>query len=418
MTSFSKYRPFFVMGSVYLLLMQVALLGMVFATGSIGQADFRMFYAGGTLVRTGHGDQLYDYEKTAATESEVAGKTGASLPFNHPAYEGLLFALLSFLSYKKAFWVFFCLNIALLFMIFRLLTPAAAWIRETWAALPAMVVAGFLPVGVCLFHGQDSILFLFIIVVACALLNNKSDFAAGLVLGLGMFRFQLVLPLLVFLCFARKWRLLSGFAVTCLGAVFLSILVAGSDSLLGYPRYLLLMSGGVHTESQRITYGIWPTGMPNLRGLIDLCCSRWLSSSAVQIVTIVASVILMGWAIIKRLPFEMLVMVAFLVSYHGYKHDAVLLLLPLLKYTIPALVSGWKRLICWCLLVASPTVLFAFRVPLAVMALLCLAFIAAAKAGEGGADETAREEASVQNYRSAKPGSGDEPNVLVARNED
>jgi len=53
----------------------------------------------------------------------------------------------------------FCLNIALLFMIFRLLTPAAAWMRETWAALPAMVVAGFLPVGVCLFHGQDSILF-------------------------------------------------------------------------------------------------------------------------------------------------------------------------------------------------------------------------------------------------------------------
>jgi len=111
---------------------------------------------------------------------------------------------------------------------------------------------------------------------------------------------------------AVKWRLLSGFAVTCLGAVFLSILVAGSDSLLGYPRYLLLMSGGVHTESQRITYGIWPTGMPNLRGLIELFCGRWLSSSAVQIVTSLPSAALMGWATMKRLAFEMLVMVAFL----------------------------------------------------------------------------------------------------------
>jgi len=406
MTSFSKYRPFFVMGSIYLLLMQVALVGMVFTTGSIGQSDFRMFYAGGTLVRTGHGDQLYNYEKTAATESEVAGNAGASLPFNHPAYEGLLFALLSLLSYKKAFCVFFCLNIALLLMIFRLLTPAAAWIRESWPALPAMVVAGFLPVAVCLFHGQDSILFLFIIVIAYTLLNNKKEFTAGLVLGLGMFRFQLVLPLVVFLCFARKWRLLAGFAVTCLGAVFLSILVAGPHSLLGYPRYLLLMSAGLRSDSQRITYGIWPTGMPNLRGLIESFCSRWLSPSAVQIVTIVASVVLMGWAIMKRLPFEMLVIAAFLVSYHSQTHDAVLLLLPLLKYTIPALVSGWKRLICWCLLVASPTVLFAFRVPLAVVALPCLAFIAAATGGKASADEPSRQEGAGAKLWTRNPGSG------------
>jgi len=61
-----------VIGSIYLLLMQVALLGMVFCHRFDSQADFRMFYAGGTLVRTGHGDQLYDYEKNCCYESELA----------------------------------------------------------------------------------------------------------------------------------------------------------------------------------------------------------------------------------------------------------------------------------------------------------------------------------------------------------
>jgi hypothetical protein len=376
MSFFARYRPFFVMGSIYLVLVQIALMAMVFYTGTVEQADFRAFYAGGTLVRTGHGDQLYDYEKTAAVESEVAGKVGASLPFIHPAYEGLLFAGLSRLSYRKAFWAFLGINVGLLLLIFRLLMPAAEWIGETWKALPAITVAGFLPVGVCLFHGQDSILFLFLIVVAYRLLNEERDFAAGMVLGLGVFRFQLVLPLVICLCFARRWRLLAGFALTSVGAAVASIVVGGTGSLVGYPRYLLLMGGGLRTEAQRQTLGIWPTGMPNLRGLMELLCGGWLATWATQLVTIMASVAVIGWAIVKRLPFELLVAVAFLVSYHGQTHDAVLLLLPLLKYAIPAVAGGWKRMLSWCLLVASPMVLFAARVPLAVVALVCVVFVA------------------------------------------
>jgi len=51
------------------------------------------------------------------------------------------------------------------------------------------------------------------------LLNNKTDFAAGLVLGLGMFRFQLVLPLLVF-CVLRVNGAIVWVCGNLLGAYF------------------------------------------------------------------------------------------------------------------------------------------------------------------------------------------------------
>src|SRR6516225_3766119 len=119
MISFAKYRPFFIMGSIYLLLMQLGFLAMIFATSSVAKADFRMFYAGGYMVRTGQAPQIYDRQKTDATEEEMAGHGGADLPFNHPAYEALLFAVLSLLPYKAAFGLFSGINLVLLIVIYQ-----------------------------------------------------------------------------------------------------------------------------------------------------------------------------------------------------------------------------------------------------------------------------------------------------------
>src|SRR5438552_14146791 len=112
MTTLSRYRPFFVTGSIYLIVVQIVVVGLGLSGGLAGRADFRSFYSAGYLIRSDHGDQVYDYKKTAATESEVVGKVGANLPFIHPAYEGLLFLFL---------------NMALLVLVFRLLMPAPIW---------------------------------------------------------------------------------------------------------------------------------------------------------------------------------------------------------------------------------------------------------------------------------------------------
>jgi len=358
------------MGSIYLALIQLVVVGLGFSRALAGQADFRNLYSAGYLIRASHGDQIYDYKKAAETEAEVVSKVGPNFPFIHPAYEGLLFAPLSFFSYKKAFWVFFALNVALLVTACRLMMPASEWIGEIWRALPVMMAGGFLPVGICLVQGQDTILLLLILAGAYRLEKNGKDFTSGLILGLGMFRFQLVIPLVVWSCFERKWKLLAGFGLTCLGMGIVSALVVGPSSLIGYPRYLLAMSG-------KQAYGMWPMVMPNLRGLISLLFAGWVPVTMLQSLTMAASLALLGGAIVKRVPYELMIVVALLVSYHGYIHDSVLLLLPLLKCRIPAGGLANLRLVIWSTVLAAPTLAFVMRVPWAALGLVYLVFVAA-----------------------------------------
>ncbi|HEY6130151.1 MAG TPA: glycosyltransferase family 87 protein [Candidatus Acidoferrum sp.] len=387
MSKLSQYRPLFVIGFLCLIFVQAGLVITGFSkVRPVTAADFRSFYAAGYLIRTGHGEQIYDYNKTAATEAEVIGPEGANLPFIHPAYEGVLFAALSIFSYKKAFTLFFLVNLGLLVVVYRLMLPAAAWTREIWSGLPALTIAGFLPVGACLMQGQDSILFLAIVTVSYVLQKNQRDFLAGVVLGLGMFRFQLVIPLAICLCFGRRWKLSAGLAVACAIVAAISIAVTQPASWMAYPRHLMAMNAGLQTELEKLAHAIYPEKMPNLRGLFYLLLGTRVGSGTMQLLTAVASVALMGWAIAKRLPFELLVVVAVLVSYHSAIHDSALLLLPLLK--LPISLARGKRLLAWSLTIAAPALaLFAFHAPLAVVSIVYLIFLAmmakpASEAGE------------------------------------
>ena len=377
MTKLPQYRSFFVAGSAFLVWMQVAVLILGFSGGLEGRADFRMFFAGGTLLRTGHAAQLYDYEKMANTEAELAGKAGVDFPFTHPAYEALPFIALSILSYRNASCLFFAINLTLLLVSISLLTPTTGWLSEIWSWLPTMVVAGFLPVGLCLILGQDSILLFALITVAYTMLKTAREPVAGFVLGLGMFRFPIVLPLVVCFCLARRWKLLAAYLVTCAAVVLLSVIIAGPGSVLAYPQLLLDRPGTLES----VEFGIQPNSMPNLRGLIEFTLGRWVSSLTAQIMIGASSLALMAWAVIKRLPFELLVVVALLVSYHELIHDSALLLLPLLTLRS----DGPKRLLVWCLLLASPTLAFlVFRIPLTMLAVVYLVYLLlmAKKAGE------------------------------------
>jgi hypothetical protein len=370
--NFFRYRSFFVCGAIFLIGIQVVVVGVGISGGLAGRADFRMLYSGGYSIRTGHGDQIYDDTRIAATETELAGQRGANLPFNHPAYEGLLFALLSILSYKKAYWSFFFLNVVLLLVAIRLLRPAPEWMNGVRAGLPVTAVAGFVPVGICLIQGQDSIVFFFLVAAGYALQKGGRDFAAGLVLGLGMFRFQLMIPLVVLLCFARKWKLLAGFVVTCVAVSAISVAITEPAPWMTYPRYLAAMNSGLQTESQRLAHGIHPTEMPNLRGLVQLLFGARVPGATLQVLTVSLSGLLMAWAVLKRLPFELLVVIAVLVSYHGLIHDSVLLLLPLLTCGIAS--SQGKQLLAWGTLVASPMLAFVLHLPLALLSLVYLVF--------------------------------------------
>ena len=369
MAPLSTYRSFFVAGAIFLLLVQLSVVVLGVPGGLAGRADFRVLYAAGHMVRSGDGHQLYNYDKTVATESELAGETGATFGFVHPAYEALLFVPLSFLSYKSAYIVFFFCNIGLILIVFRSLMANSGWIGEIWAGLPAISVAGFVPIGICLIQGQDSILLTLIVVCAYIFQRQGKDFVAGLILGLGLFRFQIVLPIALCLCLWRRWKFLAGFAATLFGVVGLSAAVAGPSSLLSYPSYVMSMDKGLDLEAQRIAHGTSPAAMPNLRGLLFVLLNGKVNENSLFAMTFAASAALLVWAFLKRLPLDLVVMVALLVSFHGSLHDSALMLLPLLQWGITATGPPHKLLLPWIMLFVCPTVVFALGIPLAFLAL-------------------------------------------------
>jgi hypothetical protein len=103
--------------------------------------------------------------------------------------------------------------------------------------------------------------------------------------------------------------------------------------------------------------------------------------------TFAASAALLLCAFLKRLPLDLVVMIALLVSFHGSPHDSALMLLPLLHWGITATGPPHTRLLPWIMLFVCPTVLFALGIPLAFLA---LAYASALGAMEWNAGDTTK----------------------------
>lgn len=357
--------------SIALLFVQLGLLALEMPVALEGRTDFRAFYAAGYLIRTGHKHDVYNYERTIAAEKEVAGTKGPDIPFVHPAYEGLLFAGLSRFSYQKAFWIYAGISVGLLAVVLWRLGRATG---ESGGEADALLTgAAFLPAGICLIEGQNSILLLAMVAAAYALQKAEKEFAAGLVLGVGVFRYPLVLPIVLLLLFARRWRFAAGCMLMGGLMAGISVWVAGAESLAAYPRYLSAMSVGLQTDAQKLALTTWPMAMPNVRGFLSAVGVERFGPVMAQAITAAGSLGLLAWAIGKRLPFELMPAVAVLLSYHGNSHDSVLLLLPML--TLGFRPQGIQQAASWFAVFLLPTVFFVARIPFAFLAPVYLWFL-------------------------------------------
>src|SRR6266404_2299589 len=82
----TKLRPVVVAVMSILLLLSVAGFLLTLPLARSGHVDYRIFYAAGYMVRTGHGAAVHDYQKTKEFQDELVGPANAALPFNHLAY--------------------------------------------------------------------------------------------------------------------------------------------------------------------------------------------------------------------------------------------------------------------------------------------------------------------------------------------
>src|SRR6266566_795805 len=302
----------------------------------LGRADFRHLYTAGYMVRTGQATKLYDYETEKALQSTLVSPGTIALPFNHLDYEALLFVPFSLVRYPIAYFLFMGFNLALLGIAFRLLLPALENLRRVWFLLPGGVFFGFFPITIALMLGQDSILLLLLLVLAVLAFNRDREFQAGLLVGLGLFKFQIVLPIALLFLIWRRWRFIGGFASSATGVAIVSVLVVGLAQVRVYLSSLLSMSVGLASKADQFRYGISPTSMPNLRGLIFAMTGGRLPTFWVQAITVAASVAVLVWVAVaarERLrgsdPFLVAITAACVVSYHMLIHDLTVMLVPL-----------------------------------------------------------------------------------------
>jgi hypothetical protein len=143
----------------------------------------------------------------------------------------------------------------------------------------------FAPLGVALFQGQSSVILLALYAAAFFLLRQDREFAAGACLGLGLFKFQFVLPFALIFLFRKQWRFLGGFCLTSLILGILSLLTTGWQGLVSYTRFLL----AIGTTPQNLSYGS-AVDMPTIHGFVYAMAGKRISHVGLTISVLALSI--------------------------------------------------------------------------------------------------------------------------------
>jgi hypothetical protein len=312
----------------YLLMLQFVVCIDGLRLGPNGSSDFRQLFTAGYLVRSGQGSDLYNYDLEEQLQNRIVGP-GRALPFDHLAYEAVLFAPFSMLSFSTAYFVFAGFNILLLVAAQRLFRPYLVPLEPLGKFVPDAIFYCFLPMAIAIILGQDSILLLVLAVLAFIALDKGHDLRSGLLLSLGLFKFQFILPVVLLFFLWRRWRFVFGAAIGGIGVVCLSTWIAGISGMRAFGKTMIDMSVGLSGQAQRAKFATFPSAMPNLRGFIDTVASPHLSAGAVQAGVIVSTLLVILAASRMRPSFHLAILASVLVSYHGLLHDSALLALPL-----------------------------------------------------------------------------------------
>lgn len=309
----------------------VAILFLLFLARSfpavLGGIDFPDFYCAGVLARERL--EIYDAQAQQHCQVREAGRTGTY--YIHPPFEALLFVPLARLPLRQAYLLWTCFGLLLLATSVRsLLRHRSQWRLDWQLAAPLGLL--FPPLLLNFVQGQDSLLLLGICVFALESLEQRSFFQEGAILGLGLLKFHLVLPLALLLLIRGRLRFAAGFLTSMLILAAVSFASFGSEIFADYARFLEhwpdLPNSGMHWEA-----------MANVRGLVALFMLG--DSLLTSILVAAASLILLvlgawcwhvagGSLCRQRLAFSVSIVTSLLVSYHLSPHDLTLLLIPLI----------------------------------------------------------------------------------------
>src|SRR5260370_3383195 len=305
-----------------------------------GGAEFRQVDVAGYMGRTGAAAKLYDYDYPLQLQNSLVAPAAAGLPFIRPAYQALVFAPLSLLSYRAAYFLWMAMNAALVALSAYLLRRRFRELAERWKPLPLIVLCSFFPLSLAILGGQDSILLLTLIAGALLALELKREFLAGCLIALGLFKFQIVLPIAFLFVVWKQWKFAKGFFSTGLTLVAISLALTGIPAIKTFFDSIARIRHPVHYEM-----------MSNIHSLLF---GIFGNSSFVTPLTLAASAaVLLGvarWSPVKSGPEALVIAIpaAALVSYYLFGHDWSVLVIPLLfamNVGMTSWIDGWAALI-------------------------------------------------------------------------
>jgi hypothetical protein len=320
---------------------------------SQGYGDFASFYTAGMMVRNGESARLYDPKAQWQLQQKFAAKVKirrGPLPYIRPPFEAMLFLPFAYLSYPVACAVWLAVKIAILLAVPFVLPLPEGTGGFAWRSLLCL---GFFPVGFDLTQGQDSILLLFLLAGALRLLAGRSYLLAGVVLGLGLFKFHLIVPFLLIFLLIKQGKVVLGSLATGIVLFLVSLGMVGWAGVLEYPRYLWRLNQAPGLGMVK------PEAMPNFRGILTMLLGGGPLPVAAQVILV--GLIVMGIVVAARswrsedrgakdrstvAAFCFSIVAMLVTSYYANSYDLTLLLIPLLMLGegfLSGKVRGWPR---------------------------------------------------------------------------
>jgi len=299
--------------------------------------DFACFYSGGLIVREGNASRLYDLGEQARVQRQELNRDNFLID-NHPPFEALLFAALASLSFVKAYIFWGAINVLLWLFSQYLLWSHTSISRHSHLCF--LLCFLFFPFWFALIIGHTTLLLLFLFTLTFVCLQRGQDFSAGVFLGLGLFKFPVVIPFAL-ICFLRgKWKLMAGFTVTAFLLGVLSVIAVGTAGVRSYVNLLTDIISNPNKPAY-ISMRAWKQ-MPTFRGFFATVLTGRPVPLQIGVLAAVSAslIIFVAWQWRRQdqrpggnaleLMFAAALTVSVVTSPHLYIYDLTLMLLPML----------------------------------------------------------------------------------------
>lgn len=290
------------------------------------KTDFSVTYLGARMVHDGQGAKLYDLVEQERMRTSLFEHPNP-LIYEHPPFEALLFAPLSSLPYRTAYLIWGLGNALIWLVLPYLVRPYAPAPKDALGYLALWFL--FAPLGVALFQGQTSLALLMLYTLTYINLKSGHELRGGLYLGLGLFKFQFVIPFALVFLFRQKWKFLAGFLVSAGILGVLSLIAVGWHGILSYV-HLLLQIGN---NPDNLSYGS-AIDMPTVQGFVYAILGHKVGPRTVKVIVAALSMFLVlfaAWSWRREdnqtanesfdLLFAGAITISLLTGFHMFTHD-------------------------------------------------------------------------------------------------